>query len=116
MGYLSFWDPERIKLVSPSNTIEENEHISSSAWLTCLASAFVRVGFLGFFNFKDNKVYLVIGAGLYLILSNRKQENQNFEFINNNSPPKSIELIEKKSNLSNEEKEELSEEEEKLNK
>ena len=60
----------------------------------------------------------MIGAGLFLILSNRQKENQNFEFIKKDSPPKSIELVEKNPELSNEEKEDdnLSEEEEKLNK
>ena len=43
MGYLSFSDPERIKLVKHSRTIQENEHAVRSAWITCVVASLVKV-------------------------------------------------------------------------
>jgi hypothetical protein len=73
---------------------------------------------------KDNKVYLILGAGLYLILTNSQKEDQNLEIITKTTPPASIELVETEKNKSfdedkkkeEDEIEDGDEEEERLNK
>lgn len=64
-------------------------------------------------------MYLVIGAGLFLILSNSQKENKNFDFIKKTTPPKSIELVEQpseNSKINSEKDDDIEEEKEKLNK